>query len=509
MAKRGMRARRRAAAAGRLEQPPPKQLANPYPPFEIASADQIEAIHHASLRVLSEHGINFLLEEARDVLKAAGAEVEPDGPRVRFDPDFVMEMMAKVPSSFTLHARNPDKAIQIGANWINFSTVSSAPNASDLDRGRRTGTFEDYCNFLRLAQSFNIIHFIGGYPVEPVDLPVPTRHLDAIAAIARLTDHNLYGYALGRERMEDAIEMARIARGIDAETLLREPSINTVVNANSPLQYDRPMLAGAMAMARAGQPVVYTPFTLAGAMAPVTIPGALVQQNAEALAGLVFSQAVNPGVPAVYGSFTSNVDMKSGAPAFGTPEYVKATLISGQLCRRYKVPFRASNANASNAPDGQAVYESAMSVWACILGHCNMMKHGAGWLEGGLCASFEKFILDVEQLQMMAAFMEPLDMSEEELAVEAIKSVGPGSHYFQSSHTMERYETAFYHPLLSDWRNFETWTEDGAVDATHRANRIWKQVLAEYQTPALDPAVDEELTAFVERRREEGGAPPL
>ena len=510
MAKRGMRTRRKAEKQSVLAQPPFRQLKNPYPPFEIASADEIEAIHQASLRLLRETGMNFLLDEAREILAQAGADVDADSTRVRFDPAFIETHVAKTPADFTLHARNPARSIKVGADYINFSHVSSAPNASDTDRGRRTGNFEDYCNFLRLAQSFNIIHFLGGYAVEPVDLPPRTRHLDAISAAAELTDRTLYGYALGRERMEDAIEMTRIARAIDGDTLGREPSLITVVNANSPLQYDKPMLEGAIAMARAGQPVIYTPFTLAGAMAPVTIPGALVQQNAEALAGLAFAQVVNPGVPAVYGSFTSNVDMKSGAPAFGTPEYVKATLISGQLCRRYRVPFRASNATASNAPDGQAVYESAMSIWACILSHCNMVKHGAGWLEGGLCASFEKFILDVEQLQMMAAFMDPLTiMSDDELAVDAIAEVGPGSHFFGSPHTMARYEHAFYQPMLSDWSNFESWTENGSLTATERANRIWKQVLSEYQPPAMDRAIAEELATFVARRKEEGGAPPL
>jgi trimethylamine--corrinoid protein Co-methyltransferase len=506
MAREGRRPRRDRAAIG-LAQLPFKRLRNPFSPLEIVSADQIEAIHAASLRVLAEVGMNFLLPEARAVLAEAGCEVEPAGPRVRFDPAFVEERIRTAPCAFTLHARNPERDTRIGEEWINFAVIGSAPNVSDLEGGRRTGNFVDYCNLIKLAQCLNVAHLIGGYPVEPVDLPPATRHLDAVAAMATYADKNLYGYALGAVRMRDAIEIARIARGISAEQLLREPSLFTVVNSNSPLQYDGPMLEGVIEMARHNQPIVITPFTLAGAMAPITVAGALVQQNAEALAGIAFAQCVNPGCPVMYGGFTSNVDMRTGAPAFGTPEYAKATLIGGQLARRYRLPYRASNVTASNAPDAQAAYESEMSIWPCVLAHCNLVKHGLGWLEGGLCASYEKLILDAEMLQMMAAFLEPLETDDDALAIEAIREVGPGSHFFQATHTLARYERAFYAPLLSDWRNFETWSDDGALDATMRANRIWKALLAEYQPPPIDPAVAEELDAFVARRKEEGGAP--
>jgi trimethylamine---corrinoid protein Co-methyltransferase len=505
MAREGRRPRRDRAATG-LAQSPFARLRNPFAPFELVSADQIEAIHAASLRVLAEIGMNFLLPEAQALLAEAGCEVEPSGPRVRFDPAFVEERIASAPAAFTLHARNPERDTRIGEDWINFAVVASAPNVSDLEGGRRIGNFADYCNLIKLGQCLNIAHLFGGYPVEPVDLPPATRHLDALAAMASYADKNLYGYALGAVRMRDAIEIARIARGISEAQLLSEPSLFTVVNSNSPLQYDGPMLEGVIEMARANQPIVITPFTLAGAMAPITVAGALVQQNAEALAGIAFAQCVSPGCPVMYGGFTSNVDMRTGAPAFGTPEYAKATLVGGQLARRYRLPYRASNVTASNAPDAQAAYESEMSIWACALARCNLVKHGLGWLEGGLCASYEKLILDAEMLQMMAAFLEPLETGDDALAIEAIREVGPGSHFFQASHTLARYERAFYAPLLSDWRNFETWTEDGALDATMRANRIWKALLADYQQPALDPAVAEELEAFVARRKEQGGA---
>jgi trimethylamine--corrinoid protein Co-methyltransferase len=425
---------------------------------------------------------------------------------VRFDPALVEERIRSAPVRFTLHARNPDHSVAIGGNAINFCMIGSAPHVSDLERGRITGNFADYGNLLRLAQSLNICHMIAGYPVEPVDLPPATRHLDAVAAMATLCDKTLYGYALGAVRIRDSLEITRIARQATAAQLLAEPSMTTVVNANSPLQYDGPMLEGMIEMARHRQPVIVTPFTLAGAMAPITIAGALVQQNAEALAGIMLCQCVEPGAPVVYGSFTSNVDMKSGAPAFGTPEYAKATLASGQLARRYVLPFRASNATASNAPVAQSAYEAQMSIWPCVLAHCNIMKHGLGWLEGGLCTSYEKIILDAEMLQAIAAFLEPLETDTESLAIEAMAEVGPGSHFFQASHTMARYEHAFYAPFLSDWRNFETWQEDGAVDATPRAHRIWKELLAAYEPPPMDEAVAEEIEGFVARRKEQGGA---
>jgi trimethylamine--corrinoid protein Co-methyltransferase len=394
----------------------------------------------------------------------------------------------------------------MGDNHINFATVASAPNVSDLERGRRDGNYDDYCDLIRLAQAFNIVHLMGGYPVEPVDLPSETRHLDATWAFITLSDKVYHGYSLGRTRILDAIEMTRIARGLSEAELAREPSLFSVINTSSPLRLDGPMIEGVIEMARRNQPLVITPFTLSGAMSPVTLAGALAQQNAEALVGLALAQIVKPGAPVVYGGFTSNVDMKSGAPAFGTPEYTRAALAGGQLARRYGLPYRSSNANAANLVDAQAAYESEMSLWGAVMGHANMVLHGAGWLEGGLCASFEKMILDVELLQMMAEFLLPIEVNEETLGLSAIREIGPGGHFFGAAHTLARYETAFYAPLVSDWRNYETWAETGALTATERAHRIYKQVLAEFEPPPLDPAIRDELDDFVARRKREGGA---
>ena len=503
------RTHRSSRVSSSIRQLPYRHLRNPYPPMLLASEDEVESIHQASLQLLATTGIRFLLPEAREILKQAGAQTKGNSQRIRFDPQLLMQLIAKAPKDFTLHARNSQHSLYFGENAINFSMVASTPNVSCIDKGRRTGNFEDYCNLLKLGQSLNTTHLIAGYPVEPIDLPPTTRHLDAISSLGTLTDKPLYAYALGDVRIDDGLEIAKIVRGIDEKILNQEPSLITVVNANSPLQYDIPMLQGVLSMVRRGQPVVFTPFTLAGAMAPVTIVGALVQQNAEALAGIAFAQAVNPGCPVMYGSFTSNVDMKSGSPAFGTPEYAKATIISGQLARKYGIPLRASNANASNAPDAQSVYESQMSIWSCINGHVNLMMHGLGWLEGGLCASYEKVILDAEMLQMVSEFLQPLSFSEDELAVKAIDEVGPGNHFFQSPHTMQRYETAFYNPLVSDWSNFESWQENGEITATERANKIWKQMLEHYQQPELEQSKAEQLNEFIEKRKAEGGAPAL
>ncbi|MDB9863916.1 trimethylamine methyltransferase family protein [Candidatus Thioglobus sp.] len=490
-------------------QAPYRQKKNPFQPMSIFSVDEIESIHEASLKVLCDTGMDIQSPRAVEILKRGGASVDSDGRRVRFEPGFVMEKIATTPSEFTLHGRNKERHVHVGGQSIINTMVSSAPNVSDLDRGRILGNFEDYTNLIKLGEMLNTVHAFGGYPVEPCDLDVSVRHLKAVSAAARLTTKPLFGYAIGSERMLDVIEIVRISRGINKETLLKEPSITTVVNANSPLVYDKALLEGAIEMAEHNQPVIYTPFTLAGAMAPITVAGALVQQNAEALAGLAFHQCVKPGAPAMYGSFTSNVDMKSGSPAFGTPEYTQATIASGQLARKYKIPLRASNANASNAPDEQSVYESQMSLWACLLGQVNFILHGHGWIEGGLCASYEKVILDAEMNQMMEAFLQPAIVNKDTLGVEAIAEVGPANHFFAAQQTLDRYETEHYNPMLSDWRNFESWRDAGSETATQRANKIWKQLLEEYEEPKLKPEVEEGLSAFVDKRVAEGGAAPL
>ncbi len=502
------RSRRRGSERSRSAAPrqlPWREVHNPFPPLDILSIDQIEHVHSASLDVLEQLGMEILGGDARQLYRKAGADVDDSTMRVRFDRGLIEEAMAKVPPEFTLHSRVADRSITLGGNRIVTTAVSSPPNVSDLDNGRRPGSFEDFRNLVRVAASLNTVHFFAGYPVEPIDLPVPTRHLDCYMTFITDTDRVWRTYALGAERSRDGIEMNRIARGIDMEEMIARPGLITLINTNSPLRLDEPMSQGLIEMARAGQAVAITPFTLQGAMAPSTLAGSLVQQNAEALAALALIQIVRPGAPSVYGGFTSNVDMKSGAPAFGTPEYVRATLASGQLARHYNIPFRTSNVSASNAVDAQAAYETGMSLWAAFLAHGNLIHHGAGWMEGGLVASFEKMIVDAEMIQGMFEIMEPIVVNDAEIGMEAMADVGPGGHFFGTGHTLERYETAFYAPLLSDWRNFETWVEAGSPDASRRANGIWKQLLADFQEPPLDPAIREGLEDFVARRKAEGG----
>ena len=484
-----------------------RKLQHRFPQTPVVSEDELEAIHNASLTILEEIGMDFMHPEARAILKKAGADVKPGSERVRFDRNLILEAIKTCPSEFTLHARNPERDVQIGGKNLVFAQVASPPNCSDLQGGRRAGNRKDFQNLVRLAQRYDVVHASGGYPVEPVDLHASIRHLDCLSDIAKLTDKPFHAYSLGTERNQDALEIARIARGITREQMDLEPSLFSIINSSSPLRLDTPMLQGIIEMSSRNQIIMLTPFTLAGAMAPVTIAGALAQQNAEALAGIAFTQLVRPGAPVVYGGFTSNVDMKTGAPAFGTPEYMKAVLAGGQLCRKYGIPYRTSNVCAANTVDAQAAYESVFSLWAVIQGGGNFIMHSAGWMEGGLTASFEKFILDVDLLQMVAEFLTPLDVSPAGLGLDAVRDVGPGGHYFGTAHTLERFETAFYAPILSDWRNFETWEQAGKPTAFEKANTIWQKELAAYERPPMDPAIEEELDAFVARRKAEGGAP--
>lgn len=502
--RRGARRGRRDGPTG-IEQPPFRRIFNPYPPMRAVSDDELEAIHQASLTVLEEIGIDFLLPEARDRLKAEGQRV--DGERVRFDRGFIEERIRTIPSSFTLHARNPARNVGVGGNEIVVCQIASAPNVSDLAGGRRPGNRKDFQNLVKLGQALNAIHVFGGYPVEPVDIHPSVRHLEALRDILTMSDKAVHAYSLGRERIEDGIELVRIARGVGREQMEREPSLFSIINSSSPLRLDYPMLQGVITMAEAGQPTVITPFTLAGAMAPVTVAGALVEQNAEALAGLAFTQVVKPGAPVAYGGFTSNVDMKSGAPAFGTPEYMKAALVGGQLARRYGIPYRSSNANAANVPDAQAAWESVFSLWGAVMGGVNILKHACGWMEGGLCASFEKMVMDADTIQMLAAFLDPLVVDDDTLALEAMRDVGPGGHFFGTAHTQARFKTAFFAPMVSDWRNYESWQEAGSPDALTRSAALSDRLIAEWQAPPMDPAIREELDAFVAKRTEEGGAP--
>jgi trimethylamine--corrinoid protein Co-methyltransferase len=498
------RARRRAESTGEVPQPAWARWRNPLPPLEVLDGEQLDRIEATAFRVLEELGIEFMSPDAVAILERNGAKVlDRSTGLVSLDRDMVRAFVAKAPSTFTLHARNPDRNLIVGSDWINVHTVGGAPNVSDLDNGRRPGTFEDQVRLIKLQQALNCVHFTGGTQVEAQDLPVATRHLDMHRAQVFYSDKVFGARGIGRGRVKDAISIAALARGVPREQLVHEPSTYTITNTNSPRRVDKELIGGLMELAENGQVVCVTPFTLAGAMAPITLAGALAQQHAEALAVLAFTQMVRPSTPVIYGGFTSNVDMRSGAPLFGTPEYILSTLIGGQLARRYRLPYRASNVNASNAVDAQATYESAMSIWACFMAHANMIHHGTGWLEGGLVASFEKVIIDAEMLGTMHAWLAPLDLSDEALAFDAIKSVPAGGHFFGAGHTLARFQSAFHRPLLGESRNYQSWVEAGGPDATRRANAVWKRLLETYVPPPLDQARQEAVEAYIAKRREE------
>ncbi|HEX4647433.1 MAG TPA: trimethylamine methyltransferase family protein [Steroidobacteraceae bacterium] len=484
-----------------------RNLVNPFEPVRIFSDDQVEYMHIAALGILENQGMRVLSPRGLEVLRVAGAQVDESTRMVRLDRGMVGKALSSVPHESSLIARNPARSCRVGGPHVVFAPVAGPPSVSDLERGKRTASLEDFRNFVRLAQSFDVIHVLGQM-AEPQDSPVAERHLDTTLAQLTLADKVPNVYCRGSAQLADCFAMLRIAHGIDEATFRSAPRCFSVCNTNSPLQLDLPMTDGIIDFAANGQLMIVTPFTLAGAMAPITISGALTLAHAEALFGITLSQIVRPGAPVMYGSFTSNVDMKSGSPAFGTPEYAKAAFGAGQLARRIGAPWRCSSATASNAPDAQAVYESQMSLWGALLGGCHFILHAAGWLEGGLTASLEKFILDVEMLQMFAELFQPVPASPEEIGVEAVAEVGPGGHFFAAAHTMQRYRDAFYTPLVSDWRNYGTWAADGAKTATDRAAARWRDTLAAFQPPALDESVQQALAEFVERRRREGGAAP-
>ena len=506
--RRGRRRTRDRDAPISLTQVDWKQPRRHFAPTELATEDQIEVLHETSLQILQEIGMDFLDPESRALLDATGGvQIEDDGLRVRFDPEFVEEVIKTAPSEFTLHARNPERNLHMGGNAVAFGSVGSAPNVSDEKGGRRIGSHEEFKNLVRLGHTIKTLHLWPGYPVEPVDLHPSIRHLDTLYDLLTLSDLFVHAYSLSRQRNIDGIDMVKIARQIDEETLEREPSIMSIVNANSPLTYDAPMLQGIIEFSSRNQVICVTPFTLAGAMAPVTVAGALAQHNAEALAGIALTQVVRPGAPVIYGGFTSNVDMQSGAPAFGTPEYIQTAMITGQLTRRYRVPYRSSGVNSANAIDAQAAYESVFSLWGAVMGGAHMLVHAIGWMEGGLRASYEKMALDADLCGMVQTYLEPIDFGTDALAMDAIRDVGPGGHFFGTQHTLDRFRTAFYRPLISDWRNYETWEEAGKPESKERIIKLVDELMATYEEPSMDEAVKTELFDFVERRKAEGGIP--
>jgi trimethylamine--corrinoid protein Co-methyltransferase len=476
-------------------------LINEMPRYEILDEASIQELERGWRRIVSELGIDFLHDEAIEALEAAGQKVE--GQLVKFDPDWILEQVAKAPREFDLQARNPERTIHIGGNHMAFGAVYGCPFVRE-GLERREATYADFENLVRLAQSFPQLDTPGGTICEPNDTPLDSRHLDMVYALLTLSDKPFMGSVTSGPNAEDTIAMAEMVFG--RESLEASPATISLINVNSPLRYDDRMLSALLAYAKANQALVITPFLLMGAMSPVSVPSTLAQQVGEALAGIALVQTIRPGCPVVFGSFLSNTDMQSGSPSFGTPESAVGLLCTGQIARHYGLPFRGGGGlTSSQAVDAQAAYEASMTLWPSFLAGTNFVMHSAGWLESGLVSCYEKFIVDVEVLRMLHEVFEPLKIDEETLAYGAHQEVGQGGHFLGAAHTLERFRECFYRPLLSSTENYERWTRNGGKDAAARASDIWRKTLDEFEEPAIDDGLREELKAYVDRRRTELG----
>lgn len=497
--RRGGRAARRALRS-RAAIVQKRYVTREIPAYQLLGEEGVALIHDTSMTILEEIGIEFRDEEALGLWRAAGAEVE--GSRVRIARELAMEKLKLVPSQYTQHARNPDRSVVVGGDHTVFAPTYGSPFVRGLDNERRYGTLEDLRNFVKLAYMTPVMHHSGGVICEPVDVPVPKRHLDIVYTHARYSDKPFMGIVTTGSRAEDSVTMCQILFGdayVEANTVL-----TSVVNCNSPMVWDGTMLAALKVYARHNQAVLVSPFIMAGAMAPAATAGSIAQLNAEVVAGLAFSQLVRPGAPVVYGNFVTTVSMQSGAPVMGTPEPAMMIYVTAQLARRYGVPVRTGGMlTGSKVADAQAAYESVQTMIPTLMAGANFVLHAAGWLEAGLCAGYSKFVLDSDQIAMLQTFAGGMDLSTEALALEAVREVGPGGHYLGCAHTQRNYETAFYRPFTADNNSFEQWQMEGAKDAETRATEVARRMLDEYEPPPFDPGVDEALKEFIAKRKAE------
>jgi len=468
-------------------------------PFNVLDDDGLALIQANAETVLEETGIEFRDDaEALAMWKAAGADI--NGERVRFPKGLLAGLLKTVPPQFIQHARNPERSVQIGGDATVFAPVYGPPFVRDLDKGRRYATLEDFQNFVKLAYMAPSIHHSGGTLCEPVDVPVNKRHLDMVLSHIRYSDMPFMGSVTHRDRAADSVEMAKLLFG--AEFVDKNCVLISLINANSPMTFDATMLGALKVYARAGQATLISPFILAGAMSPVTVAGTLTQILAEAMAGMGFTQLCRPGAPVVFGTFASSISMQTGAPTFGTPEPALVLYGAAQLARRLGVPFRSGGSLCgSKIPDAQAAYESAQTLQPTLLAGTNFVLHAAGWLEGGLVSSYEKFVMDADQLAISQTFTAGIDLSENGQALDAIAEVGPGSHYLGAAHTRANFESAFYRSPLADNSSFEQWDADGGLRIEERANTLWKKWLKDYQAPDLDQGIIEALDDYVARKK--------
>ncbi|MEM7376444.1 MAG: trimethylamine methyltransferase family protein [Pseudomonadota bacterium] len=504
---RSKRRGRRARAASQDKPgraPDYRQLRNPFKPVDLFSADRIEAMHEAALTTLEDLGLRVLLPEARAYFKQAGARVEDD--MVYLGREIVTAALAVAPRSIHMRGGAPGRDVTLELGSLVFQPGAGAPHATDLKRGRRPGSERDFRELIQLTQHFDVLHMVPPL-VEPQDVATRVRHYATMEAQLTLSDKVPFVFSRGTPQVLQSFEMLRDFRGLSDDAFHAEPHCYTIINTNSPRTLDIPMAQGLIDFAKAKQVSIVTPFTLMGAMAPVTVAGAITLSHAEAIAAITLTQLVQPGAPVCYGTFTSNVDMKSGAPAFGTPEHFNASLVAGQLARFLGLPWRCASGSAANINDAQAANETQFALWGCIMAGSTVVIHSAGWLEGGLTVSYEKLITDLEVVQMVAELcVTPTGSSDEDIALDALREVAPSGHFFGCEHTMARYTTAFYEPLVADWSNFGTWTENGAKTASERATAQWQRIVDADNRPSFDGARIESLHRYIEAHTAAGGA---
>ncbi|MEM9430960.1 MAG: trimethylamine methyltransferase family protein [Pseudomonadota bacterium] len=504
------RSRRRR---GRADPPPEglrdvdyRRLRNPFPAMDVFPADRIEDMHQSALRILEELGMRVLLPEARAILAKAGARI--DGDMVFVGRDIVAAALKSAPRSINCRggARHRDMVLELGS--LVFQAGAGAPHATDLVRGRRPGSAQDYIEYLQLTQHFDVFHMVSPQ-VEPQDVPTHLRHYFTTEAQLTWSDKFPFTFSRGSAQVMDCFEMIRDYRGLSDDAFRAAPHTYTVINTNSPRTLDVAMAQGLIDFARNGQMSIVTPFTLMGAMAPITVAGSVTLSHAEALLAITLTQLTAPGAPICYGTFTSNVDMKSGAPAFGTPSHFQASLAAGQMARQLGLPWRCAAGSASNVNDVQAANENQLGLWGCLMAGATVIIHAGGWLEGGLTVSYEKLVTDAEVLNMIAELCKGATAETDDIGLDtAIREVEPQGHFFAASQTMARYSTEFYQPIVHDYANFGTWTERGAVDASHRATAIWQAIVDAKAQPGADPSRVGPLQEFIAKRTAEGGAPP-
>ena len=477
-------------------------LRNTLKPLNILSPEAEERVHIATTRILRDHGVVFEDGRAIELFRKAGVKVDVADQRVFMPPEFVEETVRKAPSQFTVHARDPEKSVVIGSDHLVFAPVSGPPFSMDRERGRRDGVVKDQQDLVRLCETIDILHH-GCPEISVKDLPVETRHLDILYDQIRLSSKGMIGDAWSTLRARDHIDMMAIVFGGRA-AILDKPVLVGIINSNSPLRYDSNMAEGLIEYAAAGQVNIITPFIMAGATSPVTLAAAVAQQNAECLSAIALAQLVRPGAPCLYGSFLTGLEMRTGAPAFGRPEAALGILGSSQMARRYKLPVRGGGVlTNSKIPDHQSGQEKMNMLWPLILGGVNYVLQSAGWTDGGLTASFEQIVMDAEMLEMTGRFFAGVPVDDETLALDVIAKVGVGGHFLGEEHTRRHFKTEFYFPNLADTEAFESWVKKGSMDAYERATARWKKLLASYQEPKIDPAIDEALRDFMARRKGE------